>query len=47
MNFLYHPLCFGLIRGDHETFNRLALKESIETRSLPTLFEKLEVRRKN
>jgi hypothetical protein len=26
-----------LIRGNHETFNRLALNESIETRSLPTL----------
>jgi len=26
-----------LIRGNHEPFNRLALNESIETRSLPTL----------
>jgi hypothetical protein len=29
--------CFVLIRGNHEPFNRLALNESIETRSLPTL----------
>jgi hypothetical protein len=29
--------CFVLIRGNHEPFNRLPLKESIETRSLPTL----------
>jgi hypothetical protein len=28
---------FVLIRGNHETFNRLALDDSIETRSLPTL----------
>ena len=29
--------CFVLIRGNRETFNRLARDEPIETRSLPTL----------
>jgi hypothetical protein len=31
-----------LIRADHETFNRLAFNESIETRSLPTLTHVLQ-----
>jgi hypothetical protein len=30
-------LCVLLIRGNPEPFHRLALNESIETRSLPTL----------
>jgi hypothetical protein len=46
-NFLQHVVtilkrkkdlsCFVLIGGNHQPFNRLALNESIETRSLPTL----------